>query len=308
MNFRQLAWDGVALTVPEKWELAAYRFLPHGITHIEIEDDCAVRLEAEWIRPARPRERSRFLARCEERLAESGRVATASQRLDGLPEGWSAVLHTFRETVPVRRKDRGLSVVEHCQVNAFFADEAQPFLGSFVMHFMPADREAPEETARQMIRGFRRHDAPGLVPWELFDLRVELPHDFRIVETHFDIGAKQMGFEWQGRSFRIWFFSCADEFLRDGIPPEQWVCGYLNSYGGYKAVMFLPSADGRSIVWQRRRMHPFGHRSELFRRCFRYEVRCRRDLEKNQLVAWVFHHRRPEDLAVLPEVVRGGRL
>jgi len=141
------------------------------------------------------------------------------------------------------------------------------------------------------------------VPWELFDISFELPCGFLLENTLFDIGSKLMVFRWKLRRFHLWHFSCADMFLKDDVIISEWLAAHINDARRIQGIVFSAGDDG-SVVWQRRRRHLIAHRDELSRWCFKYDVRYRYDREKNQLIAWVFSYRRPEDLDIIPPSLR----
>ena len=305
MDTKRIAWDSVSFAVPKNWELAVYRFLKRGVTRIEIEDEYAVRLEAEWIRPRKRLTAKSILSRYERSAKKLTRKADRRESMADLPRGWHGTLFAFREIIPTRRKTRGLSVVRHDLVTAFYLCPQSSLFCFMLLHFLPQDEEDPKAILRLLTESFRHHDSEELAPWSLFDIAFTVPRDFRLESTSFDIGAKQMVFRWKLRRFHLWHFSCADMFLTDGVVMEEWVTGHVNGYGGFKGVVFFPGTDGE-ILWRRRRRHPLGHRDEISRWCFRYRARCRYDQDRNQLVAWVFNYRRPEDLRVIPEDLRLG--
>lgn len=172
--------------------------------------------------------------------------------------------------------------------------------GFFLLHFMPEDPEQPGETLARLAQTFRNHSRQPVIPWRLFDISFELPRPFRLVKTHFDIGSKMMRFEWKWRQLSLWYFSCSDMFLKDGMTADRWATGFLNGYGGFKGVRFDP--DGRGgITWRRRKPFLLGHRSEIARFCFKYRIGWSLVESTRQLVVWVFHYRKQRDLEMLPE-------
>lgn len=302
MDARTIAWDGISFRVPGNWELALYKFLRRGVTRIEIEDEFAVRLEAEWIRPRRSLDMPNILERYEASAKNLTMKADRSRAIDDLPGGWHATHFAFSETVP-DRKARNLRVVKHGLITAFYLAPGSTLFCFVLIHFLPEDREDPEKVMRLVASEFREHPGSAPAPWQLFDIAFELPRDFLLESTRFDIGAKLMIFRWRWRRFCLWHLSCADRFLKEGANLAEWVAGYLNDARVFRGGAFRVGADGR-VAWKRRRRHLVGHREEIARWCFRYEVRYRVDRERNQLIFWVFHYRRPEDLQAIPAALR----
>jgi hypothetical protein len=133
----------------------------------------------------------------------------------------------------------------------------------------------------------------------------ELPPDFLLENTCFDIGANLMIFRWRLRRLYLWHFSCAAAFLTDGTPAgvSRWLAAYFNDARMLRGGHFFLQPDVR-IGWRRLRRHLFAHRDQFARWRFKYGTRYRLDPAKNQLVAWVFNHRRPGDPLAIPPALR----
>ena len=150
---------------------------------------------------------------------------------------------------------------------------------------------------RRLADTFQDHSSAELTPWALFDISFRMPREFSLQRAQFDIGVKMLVFAWRRRRFFLWYFSCADVFLKDGRTPADWAAGYLNGFGGIRGPVFLPDGKG-GIAWRRRRPHLFGHRDEIARMCFRYRTGLRL-LDGNKLAVWVCSYRNESDLAAL---------
>ena len=295
---RRLAWNGIEFLTPWNWELGLYKFLRKGVTRIEVEDEYAVRIEAEWIRSARRAIKPAvILERYKEATDKFARKAHETVAVQGLPPGWTATLAIMRDAAPSGKKG-GPAVTSSKHICAIYICPRSEILFFVLLHFMPEDRENPEEVLRLVAGSFRHHADAPLVPWQMFDIAFELPREFALSSASVDVGAKQMLFRWKARRFYLWHFSCADIFLKDGVVMEEWVTGYLNGYSGIRGIVFMPGGDG-VIRWRRRRRHLFGHRDEIAHWCFKYRIHCRLDKEKNQLVAWVFNYRKDDDLRLI---------
>ena len=299
---KRIAWDGVSFLIPGNWELALYKFLKKGVTRVEIEDEYAVRLEAEWVRPKKRLQVNHVLSRYERKSKKLSRLADTSTPVANLPQGWAATHHVFSETVP-GRKAKGLAVAKHGLVTAFYLSGDSKLFCFMMLHFLPQDRENPAETIRLVAGEFRHHFDSPLVPWRLFDIAFEVPRDFLLENTLFELGAKLMTFRWNLRRLFLWHFSCADMFLKEGVNMAEWVAGYINSSRRIRGGAFWVDAGGR-IVWKRRKRHLLAHRDQIARLCFRYEARYSLDKEANQLIVWVFNYRKPSDLQAIPESLR----
>ena len=302
LRSRRLAWDGLEFRVPWNWDIGLYKFLRKGVTRVEIEDEYAVRLEAEWLRPRRKPDHASILKRYHKAVEKFTKSATEELPVKGLPAGWTATRFIIKETAP-NAGNSGLKIVEQQHVAALYLSPNSELVFFAFIHCIKEDQESPADLIRLVAADFRHHGRAKLVPWELFDISFELPPEFLLESTLFDVGSKLMVFRWKMRRFYLWHFSCADMFLKDGVVMEEWVTGYLNAFSAIRGPIFRPGRNGE-ILWKRLWKHPFGHRDEIGRYCFKYRIRCRRDLEKNQLVAWVFNYRKDADLDMIPADLR----
>jgi hypothetical protein len=300
---RRLAWNGIALAVPWNWDISNYRFPGRGVAHIDIEDEYSRRLEVDWLADAQPSGTARFLSEYDRSAANLARNADRKTALTGFPEGWQATRYDFRETLPTHRQARGLGVVAHSLLSAVFTARDASFVCRLHLHVLPGDPEEPEAVLRLVTASLKRY-AAGPIPWTLFDIDFELPREFVLEATAFEVGSKLLMFRWGGRRLYLWFLSCADRFLTSATREEVWVTGFLNARRQVPGIVFWPGAEG-AVTWRRRRRHLFCHRDELSRWCFQYEAGYRRDLARNQLRIWVFNYRQDEDRRMLPALVPG---
>jgi len=303
MQTRWLAWNGISLAVPQNWELSNYRFPGRGVAHIDVEDEYSRRLELDWLAGAQRAQTARFLSDYDRSAANLARHADQKTPLAGFPEEWRVTRYDFREIIPTRRKTREIGVVAHSLYSAIFTACDASFVCRMQLHFLPGDSENPDAVLRLLTGSLKLH-AAGPIPWTLFDIDFELPREFLLEATSFDIGSKLMIFRRGGRRLYLWFLSCADRFLTSATREETWVTGYLNGQRRVPGIVFWPGAEG-AVTWRRRRRHLFCHRDELSRWCFQYEVGYRRDLARNQLRIWVFNYRQDEDRRMLPALVPG---
>ena len=301
MNTHRISWDGLSFRAPANWELALYKFLKRGVARIELEDEYAVRLEAEWVRTRHTLEVRRLQERYRKLADDMTRKVDAQAPVPGLPPGWIATLHTL--SVAANEAARGIRPDERPRLlTAFYLAPGGHLFAYLVITFMPEDRDDPLAIMRLIASEFGEQSGP-LATWELMDIAFQVPREFLLENTLFDIGCKLMIFRWRRRRFQLWHFSLADTFLGEAANPETWCAGYLNAYSRLPAVTFAPGAAGE-IVCRRKRRHVVGHREEIVRWCFRYKSRCHVNDERNQLVLWVFNYRRDADLDVIPADLR----
>jgi len=293
---RRLAWDGVSFDVPHDWELAGYRFLKHGITHIDVEDDFSMRLEAEWIRPDEGLSMQQLVPRYEKISRKLTLQSDDERTLTGLPAGWSATLHLFRDDTIGGHSPDG---IRKRMITAFYVGPRASIFAFLLLHFGAEDLEQPEAVMAHVAGGFTQQSDGPTIRWQLFDIGFDMPREFKLESTEFDVGSKMMTFRREQRRLLLWHFSCADRILARNSHMEAWAAGYLNGFSNLKGPIFEPGSSGR-VETRRRKKYLFGHRDELVRRCMKYLARCRQDHERNQLVAWVFQYRKDADLAMLP--------
>ena len=296
---KRIAWDGVSFLIPGNWELALYKFLKKGVTRVEIEDEYTVRMEAEWVRPRRKLQMDHILERYEARSKKLTMRADRKKAVEQLPKGWVATRYTFAETVP-NRGGKGLTVIKHDLVTAFYLCPESTLFCFVLFHFLPEDQEDPAKVARLVASEFRHHNDGQLVPWQLFDIAFETPREFLLENTQYGIGSKLMVFRWKLRRFYLWHFSCADMFLKEAGNIETWVAGYINDTRLVRGGSFYVD-EGGEIRWKKRRRHVIAHRDQLARWCFRHKVSWHLDKEKNQLIVWAFNYRKPKDLDIIPD-------
>ena len=274
----RFAADGFSFAIPEQWNLSVFD-LGRRVSRIEMEDDYAKRLELEWLRlPSRVRldtVHQRY-AKASRQLAQAARETAA---LKDAPQGWTAFLYRLPE-------ERRLLTLYHLAVTRFYF---------FSLHFDATDKEDPAALLRLITSSFRSH-ARGLIPWECYDLAIQLNSDFKLAEKTFVAGRKALVFTWRLRRLYVWLFSLADLALK-GRPAAEWAADYLHTLKGLRAVRFVARKDG-ALVAQRPRFR-LAHADELSRLCFRYRLGVRHLPERNQIFLWVYHYRRARDLEKL---------
>ncbi len=293
---RRIAWEGVSFGVPSNWDLAVFKFLRRGARRIELEDEYAIRLEAEWVRSRKDLDLARIMKRYETAAKPLTLKSDEQITVDGLPEGWYATHFIYKET----GADTGgetLAILQHDLVTAFYLCPRKTMFCFVLVHVMPEDSENPVEIIQRIAHSFQDHYGEPKIPWCLFDISFSLPQALRLEQAHVDIGNKLMVFNWRRRRYFLWYFSCADMFLNDGTTPAEWSCGYLNGARLLKAPVFYPDGP-QTIRWRRRRPFFLGHREEIATLCFRYAAGCHLDEAENRLLLWVWHYRYDDDRVV----------
>ncbi len=277
---RTIAWDGLSFRVPATWDVSSYYFKKR-LTSLELEDDYSCRLQAEWARLKKRPQLEVVRKRYQKAASRIAKTAERTQRIDKLPQGWTAYLYELSDK-------RRLAI-------AFVLPRDTGIFGFFQLHFGPADPEAPRHTVRELADTLQFHTT-GMVPWKVYDVELELPARFQVVNTTFQAGLKMFTFNCGFRKLFIWQASMAHLVLKERSV-EQWVAGTLNASPLIKGVWFKATSHG--VKTRRSHWHPIGHYDEIGRCCFRYTLGYMHEQETNRLFLWCFNYRRKKDMTLL---------
>ena len=275
----RFAWDGFSFQTPQDWNLSEY-LIQREASWVRMEDDNAIRLEMEWTRSRRPldmeRIQKRFTAVSKSLMAEDAET----QRVPDLPEAWSAFLYSM----PDGRR----------LLAAFRFVPGSDFFCFFKLHFEGVSLREPPRIIRLIASTFQLH-AQNVIPWEFFNIALQLNREFRLLATSFQAGRQLMIFEWRRRKLHLWFFSLADLMLRDKSM-EAWCIDFLGGFKGIPGAQFEAGDQRGVILARRRRRYLLGHSEEIARWCFRYQAHCVHLAAKNQVALWVVQYRTDADL------------
>jgi hypothetical protein len=285
-SIHRFAWDGVSFLVPRTWNLSSHR-RDKGVVSIEMEDDTAMRLGIEWVRPRQDLDAEKVAERHRALVARLSRQPARSAAIRGLPAGWTAFAHDMGE----RRRF----------VTASFLPSTGRFFALFRLHFDRDFPDAKNECLSRIASSLSLHEGP-VVPWAFYDVSFEIGAEFRLAGASLQAGRKLMIFEWRLRRVLLWFFSLADLILKKQSLPE-WAAGFLNQSKLLRGPRFEPQPDGR-ILAKRTWRYPYGHYEEIGRWCFRHAIGYRHIPERNQIALWACHYRREEDLRRVTDTLR----
>jgi hypothetical protein len=280
--YHRFAWDGVTCEVPCGWELSEHR-TARGVTKLAMEDDDAVRLQFEWLRPRRTVDRQTVLERYLDRAKDLAKLAKHIEPLPVEDTRW--VGHAYRMD-----EERSLIVAYY---QSSLVGEPFAFL---LLHFDDASPEDPIATFRHLARTFQCQAFPDWT-WTYFDVSFKLDMRFRLTASALEAGRKLLVFRWGLRRLFVWHFSLAD-MIRERQTFPEFAAQSLNGSRAFPAAQFSVADDGE-LAWQRKRRYPIGHMEEIGRWCFRYHAGLLHLPERNQLAVWVFNFRNPHDLTVL---------
>ena len=156
-----------------------------------------------------------------------------------------------------------------------------------------------EEIGKTFMESFQLHQG-DMVPWELFDISFSMPKEFGLEDARFDIGSKHLVFDREKRKLNLWILSCADVILKDAETVEKWCCGFLNSQGKIRSLVFKPTTAG-GIVAKRRFPMFITHLREISSWCFKWKVKAIHQEDKNRILIWAYNYRKKPDLEWLPK-------
>ena len=281
---RRFAWDGFSFDAPSTWDLAHYTF-DRRTAGLRMEDETAVRLDLEWMRPPVPMDAARVRQRYAKVTAEWSGLAETVVSIEGLPEGWIAVHYLL---------PGGRSLVV-----AYWPAPRTRFFCALRLHFGPVGRRKPVRIAKDLIGSFVLHETDS-VPWVFYDVSLHIHRRFRLVRSSLQAGQKLMVFEWRLRQLYLWQFSLAHLLLK-GRAPEAWAAEFLGHLKEARAATFSAGPHGR-IESARKRRYPIGRYEEIGRWCFHYQAECRHVADQNMLQLLLFNFRSESDRATL-----GGR-
>ena len=273
------AWDGVSFDVPVSWELGE-QSLRKGVSRVVLEDEARPRLEIEWITPRTDIDRETVRKRYDRQARKLIKVADHVDPIGSLATGWNAFLYQM----PGNRS-LVVAYVLPPKTGAPFC-----FLH---LHFDANSQDSPQALVRSLASSFSC-TPEGLAPWSVYDVRFVLDRRFRLVGTALHAGRKMLAFEWRLRRLFLWHVSLADLVLRDRTV-EDWTAEFLNDTRLLPAFRFEAEEGGR-IRCHRKRRYPVGQFEEIGRMCFRCAAGCRHLPERNQIVVWLYHHRKHDDM------------
>ena len=277
------AWDGFSFEAPEDWHLSLYHFGSTQAT-VEMQDDEALRLQMEWLRPAARMTPESLHKRYTRATSEWKDAAADAAALPNLPPGWTAYVYTM----PDRKR----------LAAAWWLAPDRRFIVLLRLHFDGVGHRRPAKVVRHITQTFALHNE-SRIPWRFYDVSFELGRQFKLVATELQAGRKLMVFQWRLRKLYIWQVSLADMALK-GRSPNAWAAEFLNAYKPIKGVVFsVPEGD--AIEATRGGTYRWGHYDEIGRLCFRYRAVCRHYPESNTLRLMLFNYRRRADLQALED-------
>jgi len=280
MQTHRISWNGISFEVPATWDLASYGVFKRT-TRMHLEDDYSDRLEVEFVRLKHRPEIDAVRKRYDRAAKNLVKNAGEAREVEGLPQGWNAFVYSFSD-------ERKLAI-------AFVRLPQSSLFAFFKIHFSRDDDEPPRQVVRTLTESFVSCEK-GLIPWQVYDVDLEIPAEFTLISTTFQAGRKMFVFQQRMRRLIIWQVSLADLALRTQNQAE-WATTLLNSCKLLRGPKFV--AVDNEVRTRRSKGHPLGHYDEIGRWCFSYSFRIEHDQSQNRLYLWVLNHRNRADLAML---------
>ena len=276
----RFAWDRVSFDIPADWELSSFETTP-AKSRVEIDDGGPRRILAEWMRLSPPIRAPKLHSRYARAAQALKKKSLSSRDVKDLPEGWFATSYLMPGEVTL--------------ITATYLATAGKMYFSFTIE-SSGNAPAPELILRGLVGSLTIQSGP-ISRWECYDMAFRLSADFRLAETAFLSGRKQMTFQWRQRRLYVWLISLADMALA-GRPVHVWAAEFLNQIEGLRGPRFFADENG-TIKHKRRAVWPLGHADQLLRLCFRYKIGFEHHPDHNQIFLWAYHYRKDEDLKKL---------
>jgi len=190
---KQLAWGGIAFSVPADWEPRRVAF-----NHLVLESGASPAMEIKWGagggHPLR-------------RLARRVRREGGAFRERPLPADWQAAL-AGREGPAFEWEAAGRRAVGAC-VRCRECGTV-----SLVQFFDRGPTPEPERRRERVLASLSDHRRDGRVRWQLFDIVAELPAELRLAASRFHPGRFEMSFRRGRTALTLWRFAPAEALLQ----------------------------------------------------------------------------------------------
>lgn len=196
MSWREIAWNGVRFSTPAAWEVAKI-----GPRYLLLADQGEPALEIKW-----ERIKGRFSHQTALRRLKSLHRDTIQE--SPLPEEWEKILGDFTVKGFTWQAGArgGRGVILHCPACG------NATLIQFFLNFSDSNHE----TCRRVLASFQDHSMDSPVRWSIFDIRAEIPADYRLVRYRFEAGRFEMQFGSKGQQITLYRWGPASALLAKG--------------------------------------------------------------------------------------------
>jgi hypothetical protein len=191
-----VAWNGVRFLAPACWEVTRI-----GPRYLLLADEEGATLEIKWRRVQGGFSHQRAFKRL--RSLHQGRVQECP-----LPAEWDTLLphFTVRGFAWQAEAQGGQGAVLYC-----------PACGNATLiQFFRKAAQRCRETCRRVLASFRDHSGDDQVRWSIFDIRAEIPAEYRLVRYRFEAGRFEMHFGANRQQIALYRWGPASALLANG--------------------------------------------------------------------------------------------
>lgn len=221
-----LAWNGLSLTRPAGWELAAL-----GRERLQLADGLKTVLDVRW---NRIRGRFSFDAHLRRLAKAHGRASDGIKPLDG-PPGWSPA--------------------EGLEARAFaWGGPDAGGLGALLFHAASstailAQCGGPAEQTARVLGSLRCHLAEAFVPWAVYDLRALTPGDHGLEEYSLQPGRYRLILRHKEQRLILHRLAPADVLLA-GHDLVHWSRAHFKALVSRHGLMVEETGEPESVTWR----------------------------------------------------------
>ena len=224
-HWKEVAWNGVRFKTPVGWEIAQI-----GTRHLVLENDRGPVMEVKWGSVRGTFSHKAHLKRLSALHSRSlkGRIAEWF-----LPPHWQAALSDFEASGFLWQGEAaiGRGAILFCPVCR----------NATLIQFFRYTSSDHEKVLTAVLKSYCDHRRDGIILWSVFDIRVSLPDELKLIKFRFDAGKFELGFahgrqsiclyRWApaaallGGEDLVWFARTVPEFS-NGQPQALTIDGY----------------------------------------------------------------------------------
>ena len=244
MSWREIAWNGVGFSTPAAWEVAKI-----GPRYLLLEDQGEPALEIKW-----EKIKGRFSHRTALRRLSSLHRNTVQE--SPLPDEWKQILNGFTMTGFTWQAETkgGRGAILYCSACG----------NATLIQFFRNFSDPSNKTCLRVLASFQDHSLDDKVRWSIFDIKAEIPAEYRLVRYRFEAGRFEMHFGSKGQQIALYRWGPASALLDKGdlfafaaktihIHRSEW---RPLTWTGHHAVQWEKSVSGG--LWTRCRERMMG--------------------------------------------------
>ena len=178
-SWKQVAWNGIRLSVPRQWDIGQI-----GTRHLILEDSAGPVMEVKW-GPVK----GHFSHKAHlKRLAASRSGRNKSRFAEWfLPPPWEKALTNFETRGFLWQTDgtSGRGAILFCRACR----------NATLIQFMGQNSTEQEKVALKILKSYRDHQEDSRINWSIFDIKAELPETTKLLRYRFEAGRYELAFE-----------------------------------------------------------------------------------------------------------------